>query len=274
MGALMGVEVKQALRLTMYNSWSDMRGALPPRSQVQQEALITEGVLFPSTGVILVLGTVPRAAGVTSHEVVHFLMDQAMGGMTRILPAWLNEGLAEYGSTEPSATFDAALSRALAQGRLFPLTSLTAPPGRPEDVLLMYGQGKSVVTFLVERHGAEKLRTLIQKLRQGLPIDEALQAAYGFDRDGLDQRWRQSIGAPPLTQDGPSRVTPTPIPYPTIIPFGAETPTPFPSPATPRPAPTPARGGACGRGQGAGDAALLGAAALGLALVVTRRIRR
>ena len=252
MGTLMGVEVQEPLRLTMYNSWGEMREALPPKSQVQEGALITEGVHFPATGVILILGSVPRVTGVTSHEVVHFLMDQAMGSLTRIVPAWLNEGLAEYGSREPSPSYDIALRRAVQNDALIPLTSLNTPPGPPGDVILMYGEGKSVVAYLVEVHGAQPLQALLQGMRQGLAIDEALKASYGFDRVELERLWRAHIGASPLPANGPERTLPTPIPYPTIVPFGVEAPTSLPTSPSPQPpAQTPQSPGGCGRGSDA-----------------------
>ncbi len=242
MGALIGVEVQRPLRLTMYNSWAEMRQALPPRSQVSEAALITEGVHFPSTGVVLILASAPRVAGVTSHELVHFLLDEAMGPLVQLVPAWLNEGLAEYGSTAPSPSYDFALDSAVAQDRLIPLTSLNVPPGVPRDAILMYGEGKSVVTFMVQTHGPEKLRGLLRRLAEGVSIDDALEAAYGFDRVGLEQQWRRSIGAPPLPQAGFEEARPTPAAYPTIVPFGVETPTPFPpSSRAPTPSPAPRR---------------------------------
>ena len=207
MGALIGVEVQRPLRLTMYNSWAEMRQALPPRSQVSEAALITEGVHFPSTGVVLILASAPRVAGVTSHELVHFLLDEAMGPLVQLVPAWLNEGLAEYGSTAPSPSYDFALDSAIAQDRLIPLTSLNVPPGVPRDAILMYGEGKSVVTFMVETHGPEKLRGLLRRLGEGVSIDDALEATYGFDRAGLEQQWRRAIGAPPLPQADSEVVT-------------------------------------------------------------------
>ena len=82
MGTLMGVDIQDQLHLTLYNHFQDMRDALPPRSQVQENTLIVEGISFGDTGVILVLGRGSRVGGVTSHEVVHFLMQQAMGGLS------------------------------------------------------------------------------------------------------------------------------------------------------------------------------------------------
>ena len=195
---------------------------------------------------------------------VHFLVDQAMGGVSRLIPAWLNEGLAEYGNPEPSPSFDLALAAALNGGELLPLTSLTRPPGQPSDVILFYGESKSVVTYMVETHGEEPMRRLLAGLREGLSIDSALEAAYGFDRVGLEARWRESIGAEPV--EAQASVRPTAIPLPTIVPFGAATPaasSPAPTPAS-QPAATPTSpppaeeaSGGCTAGAPSADLALM-----------------
>lgn len=224
---LMELTIKDPLKITLYNNITDMNSALPPRSAVQQDSLIVEGMSFGDTGVIFVLGSVPRLSGVTSHEVVHFMLQQKMGGLTRLIPAWLNEGLAEYGSSEPNPTFEIALETAIRNGQMLPLTSLNVPPGRPEDVMLFYGEAKSAVTYLIHNYNVESFQQLLQSLKDGLPIDNALENAYGFDRTGLEIKWRDSIGAPPLSnvnKTWPSPVSPTPIP---LTPFGVVTPTPF-----------------------------------------------
>ncbi|MDE2802948.1 MAG: peptidase MA family metallohydrolase, partial [Chloroflexota bacterium] len=198
MGDLMGVEDRGTLRLTVYNGIADMRRALPPRSVVQESVLVTEGVSFGDTGVVLLLGGNPEVEGVAAHETVHFLMRRALGRGAGIVPVWLNEGLAEYANPFPSFSFQNVFSRRLYDNTLLPLTSLTSAPGRPEDALLMYGQSESVVTYMIETYGAEPLQALLDRLGAGDTIDEALTAAYGFDRTGLEHEWRTSIGAPPL----------------------------------------------------------------------------
>ena len=278
MGALMGVTETDTLRLTMYNDIAAMRRALPPRSRVQEGTLVTEGISFGDTGVVLLLGSNPEVEGVAAHETVHFLVRFAVGRGARAIPIWLNEGLAEYANPFPSPSFESLLSRRLAANSLLPLTSLTSAPGIPEDNLLMYGQARSVATYMIDTYGEAPLQSLLQRLGAGEHIDDALTAAYGFDRVALDQAWRASIGAPPL-QATPSRsALPTALPRATLAPFGVgATPPPPESPQQqppPTTAPSPAEtagGGGCNR---AASGPLDAAAAAPLLLLLGLMVRR
>ena len=68
-------------------------------------------------------------------------------------------------------------------------------PGKPDDVILFYGEAHSIVRYLIDTYGTDKFRALVAGIKDGKSIDDALLAAYGFDRDGLDARWRTSVGA-------------------------------------------------------------------------------
>ena len=254
MGELMGAEIKHPIRIVMYNNVREMLDALPFTSQTSQRGLVTQGQAYGEEGVLLLLGGDPNVKGVASHEVTHLMVYQAAEGMASFIPSWLNEGLAEYGNIEPSYTYEQALDKGLAEGRIFPIRSMTNRPGNPDDVILFYGQSRSIVRFLVNKYGPEKLRALLRFIKQGQSIDTALKEAYGFDRIGLDNEWRRSVGAPALP--AAQQATPTPGAIPTLVPFGAEvpseTPTPTPSAqatATPTPSSavpaSPASGAGC-----------------------------
>ena len=59
---------------------------------------------------------------------------------------------------------------------------------------------------------------LLTALRDAKPIDDALLEVYGFDTDGLDSAWRQSVGAAPLLV-AQATAQPTPTFVPTFIPI-------------------------------------------------------
>jgi hypothetical protein len=84
---------------------------------------------------------------------------------------------------------------------------------------LSYSQSYSLVKFLLETYGREEMNSLLLQLRDGVAIEEALQAVYGFDVDGLEDAWRAAIGAKPRAQDAQPTARPSPTVVPTIIPF-------------------------------------------------------
>ena len=76
---------------------------------------------------------------------------------------------------------------------------------------------------------------LLTALRDAKPIDDALLEVYGFDTDGLDSAWRESVGAPPLLV-AQATAMPTPTHVPTYVPISgvplAVTPTPYAIPTS------------------------------------------
>ena len=61
--------------------------------------------------------------------------------------------------------------------------------GTPQTIGLFYRKSASVVAFLMEEYGAENFRSLLDVLADGETIENALLEVYGFDVDGLDDRW-------------------------------------------------------------------------------------
>lgn len=210
MGTLLGATLTQPVRIVSYNNALHMAPALPFRGKGITTELLTQGQAFYEYGVLLILGGDPRADGVTSHELTHMLVREASKEAYVNLPTWLNEGLAEYGNINPGYSYEAVLAEAIASKRLLPLRHLQAMPGTAADILLLYGQARSVVKYLVDTYGEGKMRELFSAFKQKLPIDEALKKVYGFDQDGLDNAWRQSLSLPPLA--------PVPSPTPVLPP--------------------------------------------------------
>lgn len=232
MGALLGVAPAQPIRVVGYNNALHLAPALPFQGKAVQTELQTQGQAWYEYGVLLMLLGDPRADGVASHEMTHMLVGEAMKGATVNLPAWLNEGLAEYGNINPGYSYDVVLSEAISSKRLLPLRHMQAMPGIPRDIMLFYGQARSVVKYLSDTYGEGKIKALFAAFKQGLPIDEALKKVYGLDQDGLDNAWRRTLGLP-LLEPVPM-LTPVPSPH---APFP---PTEEPKEAKP---PAKARGG-------------------------------
>ena len=251
MGPLLGADTEEPIRVTMYNNAKEMLNGLPPGSVTHRRELITQGQAFTSEGTLLMLGGDRDAEGTASHELTHFLVHRAATSLFRRVPLWLNEGLAEYGNVKPGYTYDVALEFATANDRLMPITFTEVYPGDAEDVIIFYGEAKSIVQFMVDEGGTESMKALMAALKTGKRMDDALLDVYGVDRLGLENLWRKSIGAKRVVSTERRRASiPTPIPMAPVLPYsltpqpqgltvaGTEsTPTPEPT-ATPQPDPT------------------------------------
>ena len=199
---LLGIEPTEPLQIVSYNNYRHMSSALPFRSQAVREQLQTVGLAFDSVRVLLVHGFDATVKGTVSHEFTHLLVAEAAGRARSQVPAWLNEGLAEFGNIDPTDNYEAALRYGIYTRRLKPLWFQQAFSGSPDDIIIAYGQGQSVVNFLVTRFDPAKMAELFKALDKTLDIDSALQQVYGFDQYGLDTEWRKAIGLEPLPPPG------------------------------------------------------------------------
>ena len=243
----MGIELQDDVRFYIYGDAADMRQAV---LYVQDWA---GGVAFTDYNTILI-GVAPQSADgwgreTVRHELAHLVVGQfgwsCLGGDR---PTWLEEGLAVYAEGPAGEGTRRDIERAIEENSFVPLRTLSGSfPSHDRQAGLAYSQSYSVVAFLLEQYGQEKLQELILTLAQGMDDDAALEAVYGFNVDGLEMAWRQAIGAPPR----PIPPTPTAIraaAVPTVAPLSGpqSVPTP-PSAASPPPA-TPKPTGACAMG--------------------------
>lgn len=242
MAPVLGLESSDPMRILTYSDYSDMLPAIPFRSQATREQLITEGLAFAEQRVLLVFNPGDSAKGTVAHEFTHLLVAQAAGRGHRQIPAWLNEGLAEYGNIDPSFSYDGALRRAIESGRLNPLWYQRTFVGKPGDIIAAYGQASSVVQHMISRHGNGKMAELMRAMHATQDIDKALGRVYSLDQHSLDAEWRDALGLEPLTPSEeatpvPPISQPTPSPEP---PIKRLTVTPPPrTPATPTATPIP-----------------------------------
>ena len=229
MGRLLGIIPTEPIKIVSYSNYRDMSRGLPFRSQAVREGLQTQGQAWPSERVLLVLSSEATVTGIASHEFTHILVAEAAGRGYTFVPAWLNEGLAEFGNIDQTPAYDRALAYAIFTRRVKPLWYQQSLGGEPDDIVIGYGQGKSVVEFLINTYGPGKMADLMRAFHSATSVDGALQAVYSFDQYGLDTLWRRSLGLGPLPspQELVRQLTPTPSPSPASE---EEDPTPVPTP--------------------------------------------
>lgn len=249
MGPIIGADTTEPIRVTVYNSVSEMLIALPPASATIRRELITEGQAFVNVGTLIVLGGGNRPRGTASHEVMHILTHRAGDSIFRRVPSWLGEGLSELANLEPGESYDRFLDFAIANDRLLPITSMSTLPGDPTDVIIFYGQARSIVQHMVREYGTDSMRDLMAAMKEGDTVDDAIQDVYGLSRVELENEWRNTLGAPEFVPPNLDAYLPTPIPTVAIELFTFESlrntgtgPTPAAGEAltpTAEPSPTP-----------------------------------
>ena len=195
---VLGIAPTEPLRIVSYNNYRHMSSALPFRSQTVSEGLQTQGMAFSNERVLLVHGFDPTVTGTVSHEFTHLLVGEAAGSAIGQVPSWLNEGLAEYGNIDPTDDYNAALRYGIFTRRIKPLWYLSSFGGTPEDIIIAYGQGRSVVQYMIDTYGEARMAALFPVLQRTLDIDLALLEVYAMDQFGLDTAWREALGLEPL----------------------------------------------------------------------------
>lgn len=238
-----GIAYNRPMKIIAYASKQDMDPALQQRSETFSREIVTLGQRA-SAEVMLLMMNHREVKETIAHEVSHMVIHQVAEGPFGSLPAWLDEGLAMNAELEVPRYYLADLDVAIRRDALISVRSLSGYSGEPRDVTLFYGESYSIVKFLLEQHGQERMNQLLKVFREGSNQDDALMQVYGFDVEGLDDAWRKQIGAPPRPASERGVVIPTAQPIPVIVPFGTA-PTPLPeatSAAAPRREAAPSAG--------------------------------
>ena len=86
------------------------------------------------------------------------------------------------------------LNRAVLSGDLISIQSLSSPFSSNADIAyLSYAQSYSLVEYLTEEYGSQKMAALLHAFSQGCTYDEGFQSVYSFDMDTLDVLWQSYV---------------------------------------------------------------------------------
>jgi len=198
-----GTYPERPIKIYIYASTSDLQGAM----------------IFPQewTGGVAFTGFSTIAIGISPseldwgkralvHELTHLVVHQATFSPYGQLPLWLDEGLAMYNEGELDPVFRSSLEEAILEDKLISVRSLCSPfSAYYEKARLSYAQSYSLVEYLLDNYGQDRMLDLLTLLKQGNTYDEALTEVYGFDIDGLDASWRGTLA--PHTVISASRIT-------------------------------------------------------------------
>jgi hypothetical protein len=213
-----GTRLGRDVHLYIYADSEDMREA------VLFEAGWTGGLAYSDHAIVLIgINESNLAWGLDSiaHEMAHVIIGKAVDHCYSALPSWLSEGLAVYAEGELDEASGEVLEEAITQDILFSVRSLSdgfsEHAGRAH---LSYAQSYSLVDYLISTFGQQKMLELLEAFQSGYRYDHALHQVYGFDADGLDGLWRQTVGVS-VQSSSSSELEPTATVYPTIQPYSA-----------------------------------------------------
>jgi hypothetical protein len=186
-----GAYPERAITIYVYASSWELQGAMI----FPQEW--TGGVAFTEFGIIA-MGISPDSIDwgkeALVHELTHLVVHQLVFSPYGSLPMWLDEGLAMYNQGDLSPELSYRLEKAISEDKLLSVRGLCSPfSAEPEKAYLSYAESYSLVEYLLDNYNGDNMLDLLTLFKQGNTYDEALTEAYGFDIDGLDARWRESL---------------------------------------------------------------------------------
>lgn len=185
-----GAETQGQVRIYIYASAQDMQSSqLFPQ---QWEG----GVTFEGYDVIAIgvpTSQLSYGQGAVPHELTHWVTGHLVfNSYGAGLPTWLDEGLATYIQDEQDSNW---LNTAIQQNKLISVRTLSSPfSAIAEEAYISYAESHSIVSYLIKTYGKDKMLQLLNVFHQGSGYDDALKKVYGFDQDGLNKLWLQSIG--------------------------------------------------------------------------------
>jgi hypothetical protein len=188
-----GAYPDRPIKIYIYASAGDLQGAMI----FPQEW--TGGVAFTDFGTIAIgisASDLDWGKGALVHELTHLIVHQVTFSPYGQLPLWLDEGLAMYNEGELDPVFRSSLEEAISKGELISVRSLCSPFSAYSDkARLSYAESYSLVEYLLDNYGQDKMLDLLTVLKQGSTYDEALTEVYDFDIDGLDALWRATLAS-------------------------------------------------------------------------------
>jgi len=188
-----GTYPERPIKIYIYASTSDLQGAMIFPQEWTGGAAFTA---FSTIAIGIPPSELDWGKRALVHELTHLVVHQATFSPYGQLPVWLDEGLATYNEGALDLVFRSSLEEAILEDELISVRSLCSPfSAETEKARLSYAQSYSLVEYLLDNYGQDRMLELLTILKQGSTYDEALTEVYGFDIDGLDASWRGTLAS-------------------------------------------------------------------------------
>ena len=155
-----GIEDVHTMKAVVVNSSREARRSFPFLSEASKRGHYFAGFAFEEYDLFIMQGL---DTDTMIHEATHLLVHQAADSPLARVPAWLNEGLAMQ-FEDRSIVRSATIRSAARAGRLLSLKNMGTVPGRSRDISLFYAQAWSVVDYMVDNSGPERIPALLAEL--------------------------------------------------------------------------------------------------------------
>jgi hypothetical protein len=134
-------------------------------------------------------------AATFEHELCHLLLHHNIH--TENLPRWLDEGVSQWASgglaEVVTGSKRSALGLAVLSGGFIPLNALSRNfPQDERSMALAYEESKSVVEYMVARFGERGLLDILDAMKNGNDVSDAVAMSLGIPLWKLEKEWRES----------------------------------------------------------------------------------
>jgi hypothetical protein len=143
------------------------------------------------------MGTHPFTLGTTlKHEMCHLLLHHRVRGAN--LPKWLDEGISQWvsGGIGEMMIYNkrSILRKAVLAGNYIKINELTERfPQDKKSLMLAYEESKSLVEYIINKFGKNKLLNILKYLEEGYEADVAIRRALSIPLDELERRWHKNL---------------------------------------------------------------------------------
>ena len=187
-------ELTDRITLLVHNSHNDF-GQTNVTLSPAEESVGGFTEFFKNRVVVPYEGEWEKFRHVIHHELTHAVMLQMVygagvqsiiTGMARLrMPLWLIEGLAEYESRGWDTESDMYIRDATLNGYLPPVDYLYG--------FMAYKGGQSVLYYLSEKYGGQKIGELLGKIKVTKSMKRGLKQAVGADTEELTKKWHMHL---------------------------------------------------------------------------------
>jgi len=186
--------INNRITLILYNSQNDFQ-----ETNVIDQYL-TEGIggfteLFKNRVVVPFSGSYKGFRHVIHHELVHAVMNDMFYGdsiqnvissnISLRFPLWFSEGMSEYLSLGWDANTDMFIRDAASSDNFPDINNL--------DGYFAYRGGQSVIHYIAQKYGDEKIGEIMNKIKSKGSVEEGIKASIGLNLEELNERWKKDV---------------------------------------------------------------------------------